>query len=160
MIFLTLGTQLPFDRLLMTLDEAAAQIDEEVFGQIGGAGYRPANFAWVDFLSPAEFAERMAAARIVVAHAGIGTILTGLKMEKPLILMPRRAALGEHRNDHQLATVAQLRKTVGIHIVESVDEMCCHLRDPGLAAMRNSTATARDGLISAVRREVFGDAAR
>ena len=34
----------------------------------------------------------------------MGTILTALEIGKPLLVMPRRASLGEHRNEHQLAT--------------------------------------------------------
>ena len=49
----------------------------------------------------------MDAAAAIVAHAGMGTILTALETGKRLLVMPRRAALGEHRNDHQLATVSR-----------------------------------------------------
>jgi UDP-N-acetylglucosamine transferase subunit ALG13 len=49
----------------------------------------------------------MREATAIVAHAGIGTILTGLEMGKPLLVMPRKASLGEHRSDHQMATVSR-----------------------------------------------------
>ncbi len=59
MIFLTVGTQLPFDRLVAAVDAwAARQPGQEVFGQIsdpGPAGYRPKHFAWVADLDPAAF---------------------------------------------------------------------------------------------------------
>ena len=108
MIFLTLGTQLPFDRLVKAMDEVAPGLQEAIFGQIGNARVKPANFESVDFLAPREFKQHFDAARVIVGHAGIGTILSGLKAEKPLVLMARRVAFGEHRNDHQLATVSQL----------------------------------------------------
>ena len=61
----------------------------------------------------------MLAADAVVAHAGIGTILGALELGKPTVVMPRRAALGEHRNDHQLATA---RRFSGPGIAVALDE--------------------------------------
>lgn len=34
----------------------------------------------------------------------MGSILTALEFGKRLVVMPRRSDLGEHRNDHQIAT--------------------------------------------------------
>jgi len=34
----------------------------------------------------------------------MGSIITALELGKQIIVMPRRANLGEHRNDHQIAT--------------------------------------------------------
>jgi UDP-N-acetylglucosamine transferase subunit ALG13 len=157
MIFLTLGTQLPFDRLVETLDEIAITLDEHIFGQIGTSHYKPKNFETVDFLTPSDFAERFAAARVIVSHAGIGTILSGMKAEKPLLLMARRAALGEHRNDHQLATVTQMQKISGIQIVENAQEMLSALQDIDLPAIKNQASPAREDLIASLRSEIFGE---
>lgn len=156
MIFLTLGTQLPFPRLVRALDEVAPTLGEPVFGQIGESPYRPVNFETVPFLSPQEFKARFAAARVIVGHAGIGTILSGLKAEKPLVLMARRAALGEHRNDHQLATVAQLGRIPGIHIVEDAEGLRACLSDPALLPMTAAVPPARERMIAALRTEIFG----
>ena len=46
MIFVTVGTQFPFDRLLRTVDDAFDKglINEEVFAQTGESNYKPRNF--------------------------------------------------------------------------------------------------------------------
>ena len=46
MIFLAVGTQFPFDRLVKALDDCldTGIIDEEIFGQIGETSYKPRNF--------------------------------------------------------------------------------------------------------------------
>lgn len=155
MIFLTLGTQLPFPRLVDALDEVAPDLAEPIFGQIGNSPTQPRNFESVPFLSPAEFKTRFAQARVIVSHAGIGTILSGLKAEKPLVLMARRAALGEHRNDHQMATVTQLGRITGIHVVADAAELRARLSNPELAAMTDRASPARDKLITALRNEIF-----
>lgn len=155
MIFLTLGTQLPFDRLVTALDEVAADLDEPVFGQIGNSRIRPAHFESVDFLSPVEFKALFEAARVIVGHAGIGTILSGLKAQKPLVLMARRAALGEHRNDHQLATVAQLGRIRGIHVAKDAAGLRGFLSDSALEPMAAGASPARQALIARLRQEIF-----
>jgi hypothetical protein len=63
---------------------------------------------WSPFLTAGECLHRIETCTIVVAHAGMGTILTALELGKPVIVMPRRADLREHRNDHQLATARKL----------------------------------------------------
>jgi UDP-N-acetylglucosamine transferase subunit ALG13 len=104
-IFVTVGTQLAFDRLITAIDAwAGAAPGRAVFAQIGPTQLRPRHIEHARFISPDECNERMRSATAIVAHAGMGTILTALELGKPLLVMPRRAALGEHRNDHQLAT--------------------------------------------------------
>ena len=53
----------------------------------------------------------------------MGTILSALSTGKPLIVFPRIAALGEHRNEHQLAT-AEKMKTLGYcYVAKDKDEL-------------------------------------
>jgi UDP-N-acetylglucosamine transferase subunit ALG13 len=61
-------------------------------------------------MDPLEFRKRVEAASIVVAHAGMGTIITALEYGKPIIVMPRRGDLRETRNDHQVACVTHWLK--------------------------------------------------
>jgi UDP-N-acetylglucosamine transferase subunit ALG13 len=126
-IFVTVGTQLPFDRLVRATDSwAGAAPGREVFAQIGPSELRPSHIEYAKFMAPAECGERMRSAKAIVAHAGMGTILTALELGKPLLVMPRRAALGEHRNDHQLATARRLVE-LG-RLVVAFDESELHAR--------------------------------
>jgi UDP-N-acetylglucosamine transferase subunit ALG13 len=105
MIFVTVGTQKPFDRLIRTVDEwAGARGTTDVFAQIGPSAYCPRHISAEPFISPVEFTRRVASAAVVIAHAGMGSIITALELGKQIIVLPRRANLGEHRNDHQIAT--------------------------------------------------------
>jgi UDP-N-acetylglucosamine transferase subunit ALG13 len=123
MIFVTIGTQLPFDRLIKIIDELAPQLNEEVVAQVHQCGFIPKNIKTIDFLAPDEFDKLFDQARFVVSHAGMGTILSALKKGKSLIVFPRIAALGEHRNEHQLAT-ARIFKEMGIvNVAMNEDEL-------------------------------------
>lgn len=105
MIFLTVGHQSPFDRLVECVDRwAAANPQHEVIAQIGSGRYVPQNLTWTRWLSPDEFESRLDECLAVVAHAGTGTILQVLLKQKPLLVLPRLADLGETRNDHQIGT--------------------------------------------------------
>lgn len=109
MIFVTVGTQGAFDRMIRPIDEWAARTGRsDVFAQIGRNAWRPTRLQWVEQLDAGEFRSRVENADVVISHAGMGTVLTALELGKPVLIMPRRAALGEQRNDHQLATVRKL----------------------------------------------------
>jgi UDP-N-acetylglucosamine transferase subunit ALG13 len=109
MIFVTVGTQLPFDRLIRTIDNWASNRSyADVFAQIGPAHYRPRHMPWAEFLDAGECRRKTELADVVVAHAGMGSILTALQLGRPVLVMPRLSALGEHRNDHQLDTAKKL----------------------------------------------------
>jgi UDP-N-acetylglucosamine transferase subunit ALG13 len=124
MILVTVGTQLAFDRMVRAVDEwAADHRDVEVFAQIGPAEVVPQHIAYERFVGPELFTAKARACTAIVAHAGTGSIFTALELRKPIIVMPRRAELGEHRNDHQLATVAKFRDFGGVHVAESGDEL-------------------------------------
>lgn len=105
MIFVTVGTQLPFDRMVRAVDDwAVSKGCSDIFAQVGTSSYQPRRIRCVPSLHPAEFKRRFMEATIVISHAGMGSIISAVEVGKPLIVVPRRAALGEHRNDHQLAT--------------------------------------------------------
>jgi UDP-N-acetylglucosamine transferase subunit ALG13 len=104
MIFVTIGTQIPFDRFIKTVDEIAGTINETFVVQALNGNYQPQNFKTVGFIAPDEFDKVVQEARLIVSHAGMGSILSAIDYEKPIIIFSRLASLGEHRNDHQMAT--------------------------------------------------------
>lgn len=123
MIFVTVGTQLPFERLLETVDAWAAEHpDQEVFAQVGQTKYKPSHFRTTISMSPTDYDDWLSRADIIIGHVGMGTIISGVKHAKPLVLMPRHAAKGEHRNDHQLATAKQFGTLPTVNIVDSNED--------------------------------------
>jgi UDP-N-acetylglucosamine transferase subunit ALG13 len=108
-VFVTVGTQLPFDRLIRYVDIWRSENpNSNAFAQIGKSEYIPRSLDWATRISAKAFDERFAWADVVVAHAGVGTLLAAIDAGKPLIVVPRQAALNEHRNDHQLATAKRI----------------------------------------------------
>lgn len=116
MILVTVGMQLAFDRLIEAMDAIASELDQTVIAQTGNGTFVPQNMRAHQKIAPQEFEALVARCNLIVSHAGIGTVLTAARYSKPVVLMPRRADLGEHRNDHQLATAANLGNRPGILI--------------------------------------------
>ena len=112
MIFLTVGTQFSFDRLVKAVDELVSRngFEEKIFAQIGDTSYRPHNFEYVQFLDKEAFDNCIRKASGMISHAGIGTITMALDNVKPLLVMPRLKRYGEVVNDHQLAIAREFEK--------------------------------------------------
>jgi UDP-N-acetylglucosamine transferase subunit ALG13 len=117
MIFVTVGGQLAFDRLISAVDRWAAEKERrDIFAQIGPSGHAPEHMTWARNIPYDSFQTKVCEASALVAHAGLGSIITALENAKPIILFPRRAALGEQRNDHQLATARAFSEHPGIAV--------------------------------------------
>jgi UDP-N-acetylglucosamine transferase subunit ALG13 len=124
MIFVTVGTQLAFDRLIVAMDEwAGKNPSEEVFAQTGPMSAKPSHMRSEEFIPPDKADELFRNADLVVSHAGMGSILTSLKYRKPIVIVPRKAELGEHRNDHQLATAKWLGDRPGLFVAWDTGEL-------------------------------------
>ncbi|MBX2857269.1 MAG: hypothetical protein KTR17_01295 [Cellvibrionaceae bacterium] len=141
MIFVSVGTQLPFERLIRSMDFWSEENpDKEVFAQVGKTDYTPCFMAFSEKLSPAEYTEKVNNADLIVSHVGMGTIITGLEHFKKMILMPRLAEMGEHRNDHQLGTAEKFSHIDSIVIVNSEYELKEAI-DEHLSETRNNSVS-------------------
>ena len=117
MIFVTVGSDTPFDRLIRTIDRWAFQNGRrDVYAQIGKHAWKPQFISHTEMLAPEEFKCHIRAARVVIGHAGMGTILTALQHARPVLVMPRSGAMGETRNDHQLDTARHLSGIDGVDV--------------------------------------------
>jgi len=109
MIFVTTGTQAPFNRLVRAMDIIANDLrDEEIIVQAFGVDFETKNLKIIAFLNPVEYDEIFSRAKLIVSHAGMGSIVSALTKDKPIIVIPRKAILGEHRNDHQMEGAKKL----------------------------------------------------
>jgi UDP-N-acetylglucosamine transferase subunit ALG13 len=157
-IFVTVGTQLPFDRLISAVDEwAGATPSRRVFAQIGPSRMTPRHIKHARFISPEQCSERMAAADAIVAHAGIGTILTALELGKPVLVMPRRAEFAEHRNDHQLATASRFAELGRVSVAFDETELSARLDELyGVMPQPRISRSAPASFVAGLRAFILG----
>jgi UDP-N-acetylglucosamine--N-acetylmuramyl-(pentapeptide) pyrophosphoryl-undecaprenol N-acetylglucosamine transferase len=95
-----------FDRLLGVLDRV--QGDEEMIVQHGPSTLRPTGASCVAAMPFQEFVAAAKRARILVTHAGVGSILVALMAGHRPIIVPRLAEHGEAVDDHQLDLARRL----------------------------------------------------
>lgn len=151
MIFATVGTQLPFDRMVEALDHEARRLSEDVFIQTGPTRVQLEWARGTETVEPDRFEELVQSARVLVSHAGIGSILMAAAHIKPLIIVPRRKSLGEHRNDHQLATARKLESREGIYVAWQVSDVSGFLSEQTLVPVQPAVNPMLQDLIERIR---------
>jgi len=126
LIFVTVGTHdQSFERLVRKIDELVEEkrIKEKVVIQTGYTEYKPKRCKWFKFVSPEEFEKMCGKSDLVITHAGVGSIMTCLKIGKTTIVVPRLKKFNEHRDDHQLQITRELEKQGKILAVYDIDKM-------------------------------------
>jgi len=128
-VVVTLGTMPRYgfrrlvERLAAILPEVCAP-DAEVLWQTGATDLTGVSVIGRNQVPADELQSAIRDADLVVSHGGIGSALTVLESGRVPVMVPRRAAYGEHIDDHQLL-------------------ICNHLGERGIAVARDA------GLLSA-----------
>ncbi|OOQ57090.1 glycosyltransferase [Mucilaginibacter pedocola] len=156
MIFVTIGTQEPFDRLIKVMDELAATVlkGTEVIAQTFETDYKIENMKALNFVPSTDFDAYFNAADLIVSHAGMGTIISALVQNKPIIVMPRLMLYDEHRNEHQLATAKKFDELGYVEVAYSGDELknkIIEMWPDKLKPMHQIGSVASDSLIKSLR---------
>lgn len=111
MIFVTVGnSNIGFERLIKAMDSLAPKLPYEVVMQIGSSSYIPKNTKWFKYCDYETMLEYFKNAKVIITHAGAGTILDILMLGKKPIVVPRLKKFGEHIDDHQLEIVRALEE--------------------------------------------------
>lgn len=125
MIFVTVGTQFPFDRLVKAVDDAVGNgfANSQIYAQIAGSSYQARNFGYIDFLEKELFDDYVRKASGIISHAGMGIITLALDNNKPLLVMPRLKQHGEVVNNHQLIIAKKFEQPGHILVAYDVEEL-------------------------------------
>jgi beta-1,4-N-acetylglucosaminyltransferase len=124
LILVTVGQHTQgFPRLIRRMDEIAGRIQEEMIMQIGSTVYLPRNAHWFRFADYDEMKRLNKEARVVVTHAGAGSIITALKAGAAIVVVPRLSRYGEVIDDHQLELVEALSSNGRVTAVGDVGEL-------------------------------------
>lgn len=160
MIFVTVGTDLPFDRMVKVIDQWARENDRrDVFAQIGEGAWEPEFIRYSHFLQPPEFSKHFNEASLIISHAGMGTILSALMYGKPILVVPKRASLGEHRSEHQVATAKRMQELGNVNVAFDEVELREWLdRLDEMLEPRRISDSASEGLVKGLREFIFNGA--
>ena len=150
---------MPFDRLIDTVDAWAGRAGRsDVFAQIGRSTLDPSHMTTTAFLDPIEFRQRLFEADVVITHAGMGTILSALELEKPTIVMPRRGELAETRNDHQIGTARRFAESHGLAVAWTEQDLTTQLESvDAIPIPRRVSSHASTELLDHLRQFIRGE---
>ena len=131
MIFVTVGTQLPFDRLINSVSKAIDELklDIKCVAQAGPTNKTWANIEKLGSLTASEFSEYIEKSDLVIGHAGMGTIIECASLGKTLIIFPRLSEYGEHRNDHQIDTASKFSDMENITVTLDLQELITSIKN-------------------------------
>ena len=117
MIVVSVGaSHLPFDRLLQAVEELPA--DERIVVQHGPSRVRPAGAECVEYLPMDELGALIREARVVVTHAGVGSILTAVTNGKRPFVVPRRREFSESVDAHQVESAHRFERAGLVQVVD------------------------------------------
>lgn len=108
------------------MDQIAGSINEKVIMQIGYTDYKPVNAEYFDFEDYSVIQKLTRGSRVVVSHAGAGSIITAFEQKKHIIIVPRLKEFNEIIIDHQFEIANSLSKNKNLTILYNVDnlELC------------------------------------
>lgn len=124
-VVVTLGTQRGFgfrravERLVEVLPQVTAP-GARVLWQTGWTDVSGLGIEGVELVPPAVMRDAVADADLVVAHAGVGSALLAVEAGRCPVLLPRRAAHGEHTDDHQTQIAGELDRR-GLAVLAEAD---------------------------------------
>ena len=150
MIYVTLGTMfLDFPRLIRKMDEIARDTGEEIIIQTGMGKTIPASCKHFDFKPHDEILNIQREARVIVCHAGIGSVLDALQVRRPFVAVPRLKKYGEHMNDHQIDLARAVESRGWGRMILNIEDLPAACANPPPAPADYVPAKAR--LISSIR---------
>lgn len=126
MILVLLGTQdKPFKRLLNAVLKAKENniIKDKVIAQIGCTKFKSDKIETFDYTTKEKIEKLIDKAKIVITHAGVGTIIECISKDKKVIVVPRRKKYGEHTNDHQLEITKEFEEKKYIKAVYNLSKL-------------------------------------
>ena len=109
--FVSVGNAMqPFTRLLDAVAGIANRLPQPLVIQNGRTPFRRHGCVVVEFVGMEEFDSLIQGSQLLILHAGAGTVIHAVQARKVPVVMPRRAAYGEHVDDHQLEFAQELER--------------------------------------------------
>lgn len=120
-VLVTVGvSEVPFDRLVAAAGELT---DEPVIVQRGPSAVRASRARCFEFLPFAELEELMDHVRVIVCHAGLGSVAAAHAHGLRPVVVPRRQRFGEAVDDHQVLFARRLGAAGLATVVEDVEHL-------------------------------------
>jgi UDP-N-acetylglucosamine transferase subunit ALG13 len=149
-IFVTVGTHhQPLGRLIEALGDLPADQLMVQYGHSPSPAPGTVHEA-VPFLAYDELVAHMDAADVVITHAGVGSVLTAMRMGHTPLVVARRKQFGEHVDDHQVELTRVLEQTGRVVAVWEMNRLAAAVESLPPRGQVTASSNA-DSLHAAVR---------
>jgi UDP-N-acetylglucosamine transferase subunit ALG13 len=127
--FVSVGNAIqPFPRLLGAVAAIVDLLPQPVVVQHGSTPFQCSGCDARSFVDMAEFERRVAAAELLIVHAGAGSVINALRAGKVPVVMPRRSQFREHIDDHQIEFALALEQAGHLVVIDRPDELAGAVR--------------------------------
>lgn len=113
MILVLLGTfDIEFKRPLLEIEKLCQDgtISEDVIVQSGHTKIESVHLIQKSFIAPRELNELHEKARVIITHAGTGSLIKAIKFKKKVIAIARLIKYFEHVDDHQVEILEEFAR--------------------------------------------------
>jgi UDP-N-acetylglucosamine transferase subunit ALG13 len=115
--FISIGNaKQSFKRFFTMIDDVAHLLPQPVFIQCGHTQYENDKFTIVEFIDMDQFATQISAAKLIILHAGAGSVIHAISAGKKPIIIPRESQFNEHVDDHQLEFSQKLEEQDKVYV--------------------------------------------
>lgn len=125
-IFIPLGTQkFPFNRLIKEINrliEKKAIKRENIFIQSAIFDIIPL-CDYTTILSNSSFQKKIEEADLIITHCGVNSIISCMRLNKKLIIVPRLKQYGEHVDNHQTEIANLMKNKFKICCLDNVSKL-------------------------------------
>lgn len=145
----------PINRLLEEIDRLIENdvIQEEVFAQVGCCTYRPRQYNYTPFLNRTSMEDYIQKADLIICHAGSSSIIGGLKRGKKIIVVPRRAEMKEHVDNHQFELANIMEENGCVLKVNDISELASKLTEIK-SFVPNAYVSNTDGILAIIKETI------
>jgi len=122
--FISVGNAVqPFPRIFDIVESVADILPEPVLIQHGNTVYNNPRFECVDFIDMDTFSAMVEEAKVIIIHAGAGSVMHAIHAGKKPIVVPRLSENSEHIDNHQLEFASALAEEGKIYIASDATSL-------------------------------------
>lgn len=120
--FVSVGNALqPFERLLTAVSRFTERLPKPIIIQHGNTPFDCPGCVCIPFMDMETFSRHVAESKVLILHAGAGSVIHAVRSGKIPIIMPRRMKYHEHVDDHQVAFAEVLAEKGFVIMIEEPD---------------------------------------
>ena len=127
--FITVGNgEKSFSRLFINLEKFFELMPQPIIAQCGNTEFKSPKVKTYKFMELGKFKEYISKSKLIICHAGMGTMMQAIQSNKIPVCVPRMAKHDEIINDHQVDIAKALGKQKKIIYVRNFSRIGFYIK--------------------------------